>query len=302
MFASRWPASLPFMVAYPLRSEVVRARADRPEGPYHFEQVALPAHDPACWDGRMTHNPTIHRWRGTYYLFYIGSTYDGPTPDDDDPMNTLQDRQRSGRSWGNIRIGLATADDVRGPWRRRPTPILDVRPNCWDHQLVTNPAVCIREDGRTLLVYRSPGPGHALLGLAFADHPEGPYRRLCDEPIFPDPGDARKHVEDPYLWWQDGCYQLIAKDLTGQLTGERHAGVHATSDDGIRWRISDPPLAYSRTIVWSDGTVATLGCLERPQLLLQEGVPTHLCAAAADGPGGFDHASRTWNLVVPLRH
>jgi len=47
--------------------------------------------------------------------------------------------------------------------------------------------------------------------------------------------------------------------------------------------------------------MTTQGAFERTQLLIENGVPTHLFAATGDGPGGFDHALRTWNMVVPLK-
>ena len=80
MFAARWPKAYPFFDGYKVASEVVRASADTPVGPYVFEEVVLPARGAAFWDGRMTHNPTIHKIGDTYALFYIGATYDGPTP------------------------------------------------------------------------------------------------------------------------------------------------------------------------------------------------------------------------------
>lgn len=301
MFASRWPRSLPFMVSYPLRSEIVRASADSPLGPYRFEEVVLPPRGPHFWDGCMTHNPTIHVQGKRFFLFYIGSTFDGAAPSDHDSTDTPEQRRRSQRSWENIRIGLAIADSPQGPWQRFDHPILDVAPASWDHRLVTNPAPCIRDDGRTLLLYRTPGPRHALLGAAIADQPHGPYRRLTREPIMLHRGHEAHAVEDPFVWWTGTRYAMLAKDLSGQLTGELHAGVYAESDDGVVWRVPDAAKAYSRTITWDDGSITTLGCLERPQLLMEQNKPTHLFAAAADGPGGFNHATRTWNLVIPLR-
>ncbi|MCC6581038.1 MAG: glycoside hydrolase family protein [Phycisphaeraceae bacterium] len=302
MFASRWPRSIPaFLRAYGLRSEVVRAVSDTPEGPYQFAEVVLPARGEQYWDGRMTHNPTIHTWRGRYYLYYIGSTYEGPTPADDDPLSTDADELRSRLSWYNIRIGLAVADSPAGPWQRFDKPVLDVRPDGWDHVLVTNPAPCIDENGRTLLIYRSPTVCHAMLGAAAADRPEGPFTRLSLTPIFRHRPAERKFVEDPYVWRENGVYQMIAKDLTGNLTGEFHAGIHATSTDGMNWTLSQPPKAYSRNITWSDGRTQRLGSFERPQLLIQDGRPTHLFAAAMDGSGEFRDMTRSWNIVIPLK-
>jgi hypothetical protein len=68
----------------------------------------------------------------------------------------------------------------------------------------------------------------------------------------------------------------------------------------VHWTLGDPPLGYSRTVRWDNGTVSVLGHLERAQVLLQDGLSTHLFLAAADGPGGFNNSTRTWNLVAPL--
>ncbi len=51
---------------------------------------------------------------------------------------------------------------------------------------------------------------------------------------------------------------------------------------------------------WDDGRETVQGSFERPQLLVKNGVPTHLFAATADGPGGFKRAENTWNMCIPL--
>src|SRR5215217_7444136 len=67
MFASRWPDWLPMHPGWLTNSEVVRATATRPEGPYQFAEVVLPAREPEYWDGRSTHNPTVRFHAGRYY-------------------------------------------------------------------------------------------------------------------------------------------------------------------------------------------------------------------------------------------
>ena len=56
---------------------------------------------------------------------------------------------------------------------------------------------------------------------------------------------------------------------------------------------------------WSDGRVTEQGHLERPQLLIEDSIPTHLCLATGDGPAGWEAMrttamTRTWNVVIPL--
>jgi hypothetical protein len=118
--------------------------------------------------------------------------------------------------------------------------------------------------------------------------------------VFDEPGIT---VEDPFVFVTGGHFEMIAKDLNGQACGEYHAGVHLLSSDGKNWSVAPDPKAYSRTVQWNDGRPMTVSSFERPQLLMQNGVPTHLFAAMADGPGGPDKwnlMSRTWTGVIPL--
>lgn len=294
MFAARWPKAYPFFDGYRVASEVVRAVAETPAGPYRFEEVVLPARGAQFWDGRMTHNPTIHKIGETYALFYIGATYDGPMPS---PDAICAGSPVPDASYATIRIGVATATSVRGPWTRPDAPVLDVRPGKWDGSVVTNPAPCILPDGQIFLYYRSNYNHQCRIGVAVAERLGAPFERLSDDPVL-DFGDD--HVEDPFVWWAGDHFEMIAKDQEGGITGEKHAGVHATSADGLHWTLSDPSKAYSRRVVWDDGTVTVQGSLERPQLFFEDGEPRYLFAATADGPGGFRNAGETWNVVIPL--
>ena len=294
LYAARWPKTYPFFEGYKLYSEIVHATSPTPEGPYTFKDVALPARGEAYWDGRMTHNPTIHQVGDTYLLFYIGSTWSGP----DVPPEDAAESSKQNESYANIQIGLATSKSLDGPWERRDEPILRPRSGKWDSSIVTNPAPCILDDGSIVMLYRANTPEGLRLGVARAVNYESPFVRLADNPVlvFED----GNYVEDPFIWWTGERFELLAKDMTGGISGEKHAGIHAYSSDAIHWILSKPAKAYSRVIHWDDGTTTTQGSLERPQLLFQDGMATHLFAATADGPGGFRNASRTWNMVIPL--
>lgn len=293
LFASRWPKKHPFYSGYFYYSEIVRAVADNPLGPYRFQELVLGSRELRFWDGGTAHNPTIHRIGGRYCLFYTGHTFPGGRPADE----AICRKPPYGMETGDC-IGVATAPSVLGPWTRFDRPILAPRPNAWDRARVTNPAVCVASDGRIRLYYRS---DRMQLGVAEAGAVEGPYRRLGDGPIA---AFAAPHVvEDMYVWHNGQGYEMLAKDCSpgGILTGEERAGVHATSADGLAWTVSRPAKAYSRTILWDDGTPAELGCLERAQLLIEDGCPRALFFAVGDGPGGFERSTRTWNLGVALR-
>ena len=297
MFASRWPKIYPFFMGYIFNSEVVRAVSDKPEGPFEFQEVVLKPRGSEFWDGRMTHNPTIHKYDDTYLLFYIGTTFEGENPTPEMITKPFSDKinQKIDETYGRIRIGLATSKSVFGPWERSDEPVLKPRPDKWDNNITTNPAPCVADDGSILLVYRSNVPGEGTrLGVAKAEKSGEPFERIRDNYMEFD-------VEDPYIWWSDGHYEMIAKDQSGELTDEQHGGVHATSVDGVNWIISNPAKAYSRNILWDDGTSVNLGSFERPQLLIENGKPVCLYCATGDGPGGFNNAIRTWNVATPFK-
>ena len=67
LYAARWPQVLTFLPAYQSYSEIVRAVSDTPSGPYAFAEVVLGDRGPDYWDGRMTHNPVVVRWRDRYF-------------------------------------------------------------------------------------------------------------------------------------------------------------------------------------------------------------------------------------------
>ena len=291
LFASRWPKKYPFYWGYCYYSEIVRAVSDRPEGPFTFSEVVFPDRGASYWDGRMTHNPTIHRVGENYLLFYIGTTFEGEKPSVADLMNDKHKRMKANPQ----AIGLATAKSVFGPWHRSEQPILCQRPEIWDHSVVTNPAPCIFPDGRIFLYYRSYG---LRIGLAIAERSGGPWQRF-DNPVIN--ADGQSPIEDMFVWWSEDKFHMIAKDLSddGRLCGQRHGGVYATSQDGLEWEFHKG-LAYSRFVQWDDGSEILQGCLERPQLLIENNKAICFYAATGDGPGGFDNCTRTWNIAIPL--
>jgi predicted GH43/DUF377 family glycosyl hydrolase len=296
MFASRWPKKLT-MSAWVTNSEIVLAVSDEPQGPYTFQKVILPARGAAYWDGLVTHNPNIQYHNGKYILFYTGTTYEFEQPKD-----SIPNRQMYEEAWNGKRIGIAVADSPLGPFTRMDEPILTPQPDNWDAAITSNPAPFIHDDGSVLLVYKSapvPYPERnqnrtLQFGVARADHYLGPYERVGENnrieftPIDTD-------VEDPYIWNDGDKYYLLAKCMNDQITGEAQSGFLATSEDGISWEIAENPLAYSKTVEFSDGTKEELKKLERPQVLFEKGRPTHVFFASRNSK------DEIFNLVRPLK-
>lgn len=297
-FAARWAGDVVFG-CWGTNSYVVRGTASAPAGPFEFRDVVLPPGAENAWD-RMTHNPSIARAPdGTFLLYYYGCHYEGarPTPDRPVPLD------RTGCS-----VGLATSDSVAGPWETH-GPITG---GC-------NAVPVVVDDGSVLLYTRD---GNYEVSVWEADHwsDTDDYEMLAESVFRP--------VEDHYVWRDsDGTFQMVAKDMQTSVDdhegyGPYYAGVHATSEDGVEWTVSDPPLAYPHrvdgdqalVIEWDDGTETAYPRAERPQVLVEDGEPTCLYLAVID-PSEEARASvdsladlrfhegtsdRTYNVAIPI--
>lgn len=251
LFTSRWPEETGFPGGYLSHSEIVRAVSDNPLGPYAFQGVVLKGRGGAWWDGQMCHNPKIVRWSNTFILYYIGSAIGG--------------RLR--------KIGYARATSIAGPWQRLEHPL----PLGED---ANNPAPYIQADGSILLAYRD---RELRMHMAQASKFNDAYRGIAKN-IFPE-----GRLEDPDLFFMDGRYHLVMEDNKGVLTGAVGHGGHLVSADGIHWQRYDPVEAYTRTIVWNDGSETIAERRERPELFNTDadgkgnGRPTHLITSVLIG-------------------
>ena len=304
MFSARWSQELPFFTGYIVASEIVHGVAERPEGPYTFREIVLGDRGESFWDGRMTHNPTVLRWGDGYALFYIGSTYRGQRPG----ARELAGPQKPAcidECYANIRIGMVVAKSLNGPWTRFERPVLDIDPQGWDSTVVTNPAPCLCPDGSLLLYYRSNTPEGLKIGVAKAETPGEAFQRVLSTPVFA--GLPSVCVEDPYVWYHNGHYEMIAKDINGLTCGEVFGGAHFVSADGIHWEYAQERKAYSRHVRFADGREEWLYHLERPNLCFVNGRPAFLCAAYGQGGGekqayggNFAEMRMSKTLVIPL--
>ena len=311
MFASRWPQKYPMHPGWLVASEIVRASCDTPDGKYQFEEVVLPARGPQYWDGRATHCPQITKIDGRYVLFYTGMTH--PFNEPELPLSSLDPRVLISRS--NKRTGIAVSDSVFGPWQRFDKPLIDTRPDKYDNFLISNAAPCLCPDGRILVAYKSIGyresPFEGLdnrnrtvhkfkqeLSALIADRYDGDYTTVrSDCPI------TDYDFEDPFIWYDADGFNMIAKDMVGRCCGEVMGGVHGLSADGLHWEFEKDNLFYSRKIFWDDGITREMGNLDRPFILFEDGKPAFAFFATSNGTDGmgFENATKTWNMVVPLK-
>jgi predicted GH43/DUF377 family glycosyl hydrolase len=280
LFYSRWSDTLKHD-NWAISSEVALAVSDHALGPYKFLKVVLPKRDKKYWDADVTHNPTIHKFDGKYYLYYMGN-------------------YGNGEYWdhrNHQRIGVAVAKSPLGPWKRSSKPIIDVSPG-YDSLLVSNPAICRGADGRFVMVYKSVGPGKKPFGgkvshrVAFSKSPTGKFTKMPD-PIFMQDS-VKFPAEDPYIWFQNGKYWALVKDFAGTFTKQGLSLALFESTDAVNWSVSKHALASPIEIPWTSGT-EKVKRLERPQLYLENGVPTILFVAV------MDTHDMPYNVAIPLK-
>jgi len=288
LYYSRWPKAKGFQ-AWVTHSEIAHAVSDKPTGPYQHVDVALPKRDKEQWDGLCTHNPTVHKFDDKYYLYYMGNTGDGKNTKD------LNWTHRN-----NQRIGVAVAVHPNGPWKRFDRPLIDVGADDKAHDalMTSNPSICRRPDGTYLLIYkcvgkkkRVPFGGPVVHMVATSDSPTGPFQKHAN-PVFTATGDSFP-AEDPYIWAQEGTFWAIVKDMRGAFTKEKNSLALFKSNNGINWKLAEHPLVTTPRIHWQEQGVEPLQKLERPQLWLDNGLPSVLFCAAKRG-------DRTFNVHIPL--
>ncbi len=297
LFYSRWEKRLGW--AWVTDSEIAHAISKSPFGPFEFKDVTLPPRGSEYWDGLCTHNPTVHEFDGKYYLYYMGNTGDGKTTSSPGKA-ILNPIHRN-----NQRIGVAVADDPNGPWKRLDHPILDVSPDedALDALMVSNPSITQGPDGKYLMVYKAVGKkkagiwgGPVVHGVATSDSPTGPFKKYGQE-IFKAEGDDFP-AEDPSIWYQDGKYRAIVKDMHGAFTEYGRSLVLFESADGFDWKLSKNPLVSKLEIHWASGKVQAVDHLERPQVFLENGKPIALLCAA--DVKDVNDVLQSFNVQIPI--
>jgi predicted GH43/DUF377 family glycosyl hydrolase len=293
LYYSRWPRGLGHQ-AWVTHSEVAHAVSDSAYGPWRHRDVALPPRGTNYWDGSCTHNPTVLRIGGKFYLYYMGNYGDGIARA---PLNwDHRNRQR---------IGVAVANSPNGPWQRFDEPVLNISSdtNAPDALVVNNPSVAERPGGGVLMIYKAVGlkrplpfGGPVVHLVATAESPTGPFKKHPGE-VFGAKG-VMFAAEDPFIWRGPDRYWAVVKDNAGHFTRRGYSLALWESADGFDWKLAEHPFVASPSAIrWADGQAGVLNTLERPQLLLDQGVPIALLCAASD----TKDRDGSFNLQIPLQ-
>ncbi len=274
VFYSRWSEQYG-MGGWIHKCEIAHAVAESPESEFkHIETVLAPRE--GYFDATTCHNPHIQKINGRYFLFYMGNS-NGKT-------NTK-------------RIGLATSDTLDGPWTRTDKPLLEAgETGAWDDHCTTNPAFLKHPNGDFWLYYKSWNTeeyekaqgqkirGNRKYGLAIAKEITGPYKKFKGNPVidFSKLG-HNEQLEDAYVWYEDGKFKLIARDM-GFFNHDY--GLIFESADGLSWE--KPKIAYYEAKHYIDQPPAPkhlsrYGRFERPQLLMKNNKPQYLFTTSQGG-------------------
>lgn len=297
MLYSRWPLTDGFE-SWPISSEIAVAVSNNINGPYKHLKVALPSRGTQYWDGSATHNPCVLQHEGKYYLYYMGTSCNAP-------IKKFESYTSNWWRYRNTqRIGLAVADKPDGEWKRLDFPVLDVSKDssAFDALMVSNPAACFDKKGRVILLYKQVekstkiNGGRVRFGVAFAQSPFGPFKKN-KQPIFEEKGDGREWMlaEDPFVWYQNGYYLAIVRDVVGKFTGDEGALALMVSKSGSQWKPAIHAKVLGSKFYW-EGGIVSVSKLERPALFIENGIPKYLFGATR-----ADNAQlNSFNVAVPL--
>jgi len=300
MFATRWPGSSGFNPGW-LSSDPIHAVGGKnPLGPYVDKGYAY-SYSSFGSDTHHGHNLQVLTLLDGTYAMVVSEV---------------------------VPWTIFTSTSVDGPWKPcsgSPGPGLSVPSTGFggNNSYASNVSVVVRPDGNFESIQR-----HGLIALSTtgvcgpykAQQPTNKYASSDAVPaassasIFPN---RQKHLdplgpsrvegtysvaEDPVIWYSGGLYHVLY-----DYPGDR-VGYHLTSKDGIHdW--TDRGLAYDprsaqKIFSYTDGTVNHWYKMERPFVLVQKGLVTHVTFAVSDVnkdnqiPGGSNHGSKV--IVIPF--
>jgi alpha-L-fucosidase len=283
MFHSRWPKRIGFAAWLPI-SEVVHRVADRPEGPYRFLSVAIPAKGPGRGEWFTAHNPKITRFDGKYYL-YFAQTRGGLSDAEREELGRVGGKHPR---WMEIRnqqrTFVAVSRSLDGPWAISKDPI--VEPARTIERITVNPAVDRGPDGTYVMIVKGDKPGEKRFirnqAVATAPRPEGPWT------IQPKAAIEDLDTEDVSLWYARAWGRFFAVFHAHTFIGM------IESANGLDWHRSTPFELTRRVVAFEGGGSWEPERMERPFVLTDAaGRPQILYVACKKGEHSVD-------LALPL--
>lgn len=217
------------------------------------QREALGLGKEGAFDAQAVFTPNILKFKNRYYLYYDAVK---PTPGS---TNGLFENN-STTDFTNMGVAMANSPD--GPWKRISSePVFRYNPDgeSFDSYRVDDSGLVVRE-GKIWLYYKGRnlkdgrgGPGHTKMGVAFAEKPEGPYKKYTGNPIL-----DKSH--EVFIWsHREGiaAYASLSKTLEYAPDGldftTNPLGIETLpkpiAPGAFRPELSEP-LQYGRGIQW----------------------------------------------------
>jgi len=166
------------------------------------QDMALGLGEAGKFDSHSVFTPNILAYEGKYYLYYTAVQ---PTP------GKANNEFENNSTNDFTAIGLAVADSPEGPFVRvENNPVLEISQVAedFDSYRIDDASLLVRDNkiwlyykGRSI-VHGKKGPGHTKMGVAIADHPEGPFTK------HPKPLIDKGH--EVLIWKQNGGIASLA--------------------------------------------------------------------------------------------
>jgi len=259
-------------------SQSIHAVSQKPEGPYTFQNIALPP---------FHHSTTvISHPDGGFLLFTIGIDTHHLNEHNCTPPQGIEDLRAGSPSISHIGphdyLSVSYSKSIEGPWDEHIIFKTDPsEPTKWNCNK-SNPSPIVFPNGTILLAYR----GTPCIrdkscrnktinlcehtGFAVADHWKGPYIPRSDGMVA-----ALSGNEDQMFWRSKRGYHMIfhSKNACTTYGQEKSCGSYAFSQDSYNWTLRKQP-AYDAAVEWDDGTKENLLSRQRPKMLFaNDGTP-----------------------------
>lgn len=257
-------------------SQSIHAISKKPEGPYNFQNIALPP---------FHHSTTVvSHPDGGFLLFSIGidmhhvNEHNCTPPEDKDLKSNFIPHSDIGP---HDYMSVSYSKSIEGPWDEHIIFTTDPsEPHKWNCNK-SNPSPIVFPNGTVLLAYR----GTPCIrdrtcknktinlcehtGFAVANHWKGPYitRPYMESSL--------SGNEDQMMWRTHRGYHMLlhSKNACTSYGQEKSCGSYAFSRNSYNWTLRKEA-AYDASVKWDDGTKENLLSRQRPKLLLNnDGIP-----------------------------
>ena len=290
MFYSRWKKEYSFL-GWLIYSEIARATAKDPTGPWKYKETVLEGRGIGNWDAITAHNPKIKYFNDKYYLYYCSTNMGEIAYSDADMLKTARTGYNH-KYWKilrpNQRTGVAVSKSINGPWIRQDNPLIE--PSGPITTLTVNPAIDKGRDGKYYLVVKGDKPNEKRFirdqAVAVSDNPDGPFQMQANPVI------DYIDTEDMSIWYDNSrerFYGVFHSNHEGHFIGM------VTSPDGIKWKKAADYWMMPKKVLMSDGSFHIADRLERPFILYDEGKPCVLSLAARNG-------NESYNIQIPIKN